>query len=78
MSGKKSDDIFGDNSYDNSDLTFQDKQSNAGAAGIGTEGGVSQKSNEAASSFLDSKKTQAKIDYNFQPNKSTSIQYGAN
>ena len=71
MSGKTSDDIFQGSSNAKYSLDL-DK----GEDGIGTSYGSEPKSQEATKSFLDSKKTDYKKAYNFQPK--TSSVYGAN
>lgn len=68
MSGKLSEDIFGEMKTPGSEFAFD---ANKGMAGIGTESGV-QADNTAAratDSFLDNKKTEVKKEFNFKPAK---------
>jgi hypothetical protein len=63
LSGKVSDDIYGNNS--SPDYSFD---ATKGSAGIGTpmSGGSSQQASKATASFLDNKKSQVKDKYQFQ------------
>ena len=68
-----------DNNQPDAMQRINDKYSinlNKGMAGIGTSSYEAPKSNEAAASFLDSKKSDYKSAYNFKP--STNSAYGAN
>jgi len=86
MSGKTSadifkgannpDEIFGGYGDSGLNLNQSETQSNNGETGIGTSTSAEPTSQAAAASFLDSKKDDYKIAYNFKPK--TDITYGAN
>ena len=68
MSGKTSSDIFGDTYGDTGlDLNQTETNTNRGNEGIGTSTGAEPVSSTAAASFLDSKKADTKMNYNFKP-----------
>lgn len=73
MSGKTSEDLFGDYygdtglKLDNQATSSQEAASNRGTTGIQTPSNASYTTDKATYSYLDSKKAAIKNDYNFQP-----------
>lgn len=79
MSGKTSENIFGSYDTDLNLATANEQSTNNGDAGVGTgaSGSPAEAPAKAANSFLDAKKTNTKLDYNFKPT-SGKITYGDN